>query len=69
MTPPAAPNRQEDPHDDRCSIRSVAAPHIDGAVVMPPEDQFWGNRYGMARDPFGHQWSLGQPVSAPQAGQ
>ena len=31
-------------------------------VVMPLEDQFWGDRYGMVRDPFGHRWSLGQPV-------
>ena len=31
-------------------------------VVMPVEDQFWGDRYGVLRDPFGHQWSLGQPV-------
>lgn len=31
-------------------------------VVMPLEDQFWGDRYGLVKDPFGHQWSLGQPV-------
>ncbi|WP_396927480.1 VOC family protein [Mycolicibacterium sp.] len=31
-------------------------------VVMPLEDQFWGDRYGVVLDPFGHQWSLGQPV-------
>jgi PhnB protein len=31
-------------------------------VVMPLEDQFWGDRYGIVSDPFGHQWSLGQPV-------
>lgn len=31
-------------------------------VVMPLEDQFWGDRYGAVRDPFGHLWSLGQPV-------
>lgn len=31
-------------------------------VIMPLDDQFWGDRYGMVRDPFGHQWSLGQPV-------
>ncbi|WP_029113010.1 VOC family protein [Mycobacterium sp. URHB0044] len=31
-------------------------------IVMPLEDQFWGDRYGMIRDPFGHQWSLGQPM-------
>lgn len=31
-------------------------------VVMPVEDQFWGDRYGVLKDPFGHQWSMGQPV-------
>lgn len=31
-------------------------------VVMPLSDQFWGDRYGVVKDPFGHQWSLGQPV-------
>ncbi|CAN5619304.1 VOC family protein [soil metagenome] len=31
-------------------------------VVMPLEDQFWGDRYGIVRDPFGHLWSLAQPV-------
>lgn len=31
-------------------------------VVMPVADQFWGDRYGLLRDPFGHQWSLGQPM-------
>jgi PhnB protein len=31
-------------------------------VVMPLEDAFWGDRYGVLRDPFGHLWSMGQPV-------
>ncbi|MDT5189442.1 MAG: PhnB protein [Mycobacterium sp.] len=31
-------------------------------VIAPLEDQFWGDRYGVIRDPFGHHWSLGQPV-------
>jgi PhnB protein len=31
-------------------------------VVVPLEDQFWGDRYGVVEDPFGHRWSLGQPV-------
>jgi PhnB protein len=31
-------------------------------VVMPLEDQFWGDRYGAVEDPFGHRWSLGQPT-------
>jgi uncharacterized glyoxalase superfamily protein PhnB len=27
-------------------------------VVMPLMDQFWGDRYGMVADPFGHKWSI-----------
>ena len=27
-------------------------------VKMPLTDQFWGDRYGVTEDPFGHQWSL-----------
>lgn len=32
------------------------------AVVMPLADQFWGDRYGQVKDPFGHSWSIGAPV-------
>jgi len=32
------------------------------SIEMPLEDQFWGDRFGVIKDPFGHQWSLGQPV-------
>jgi PhnB protein len=31
-------------------------------VVMPLDDMFWGDRYGELRDPFGHLWSMGQPI-------
>src|SRR5262249_40035896 len=35
--------------------KAVAA----GATVrMPLADMFWGDRYGMLTDPFGHSWSL-----------
>ncbi len=27
-------------------------------VVMPLADMFWGDRYGQARDPFGHTWAI-----------
>lgn len=27
-------------------------------VLMPLDDQFWGDRYGQIQDPFGHVWSL-----------
>lgn len=28
-------------------------------VVMPLGDQFWGDRYGIVKDPSGHHWSIG----------
>lgn len=27
-------------------------------VVMPLADQFWGDRYGIVKDPSGHHWSI-----------
>ncbi len=27
-------------------------------VVMPVDDMFWGDRYGLLEDPFGHRWSV-----------
>lgn len=27
-------------------------------VVMPVDDQPWGARFGMVRDPFGHMWGF-----------
>ena len=32
--------------------------------VMDMADQFWGDRYGVLRDPFGHTWSIGGPTKA-----
>jgi PhnB protein len=29
--------------------------------IMPVADQFWGDRYGVLEDPFGHSWSLSTP--------
>lgn len=31
-------------------------------IVMPLADQFWGDRYGQVKDPFGHSWSIGAPI-------
>jgi PhnB protein len=28
-------------------------------VKIPLADQFWGDRYGQLKDPFGHVWSIG----------
>src|ERR1700746_1053759 len=44
---------------DGAWAKAVAA----GAIVtMPLADQFWGDRYGQLRDPFGHKWSVGQTL-------
>lgn len=40
---------------DRVVEQAVKA----GATVkMPPMDAFWGDRYGVVTDPFGHDWSF-----------
>jgi len=31
-------------------------------VVMPIDDMFWGDRYGIVEDPFGHHWSIATHV-------
>jgi len=41
---------------DRWFDRAVAA---GCSVVMPMALQFWGDRYGMVRDPFGITWAFG----------
>jgi uncharacterized glyoxalase superfamily protein PhnB len=31
-------------------------------AVIPLADQFWGDRYGQLRDPFGANWALDAPI-------
>jgi PhnB protein len=31
------------------------------------KDQFWGDRYGQVKDPFGFIWSIGAPVKQEQS--
>jgi uncharacterized glyoxalase superfamily protein PhnB len=35
-----------------------AAVDAGAEVLMPVEDCFWGDRYGILKDPFGHRWSV-----------
>ena len=44
---------------DRWFERAVGA---GATTTMPLADQFWGDRYGQVKDPFGHSWSIGAPV-------
>jgi uncharacterized glyoxalase superfamily protein PhnB len=34
------------------AIRHGAAP------TLPPSDMFWGDRYSLVQDPFGHTWAI-----------
>lgn len=47
---------------DDVDARFQRALDAGGTVIAPLEDQFWGDRYGVVRDPFGHQWSLAVQV-------
>lgn len=47
------------PDVDAAMARAVAA---GATVAMPAADQFWGDRYGIVEDPFGHRWSLATHV-------
>ena len=43
------------PDADAAFDRAVKA----GCIIhMPVADTFWGDRYGLVEDPFGHQWAL-----------
>ena len=35
------------------------------AVVMPLADQFWGDRYGLLKDPFGFNWGISTHMEDP----
>ena len=41
-------------------VDTVAARAVDaGATVeMPVQEMFWGERYGVLVDPFGHRWAI-----------
>lgn len=47
------------PDVDAFVARAVEA---GATVAMPVGDQFWGDRYGVIKDPYGHSWSVATPV-------
>ena len=38
------------------------AQRAGASVTMPPQNMFWGDRYGQLSDPWGHRWSLAQHI-------
>jgi PhnB protein len=40
---------------DAAAVQAVAA---GAEIEMPVQEMFFGERYGVVRDPFGHRWAL-----------
>jgi uncharacterized glyoxalase superfamily protein PhnB len=41
-----------------CDAAFAQAVAAGAKVIMPLTDQFWGDRFGMVSDPFGHIWAI-----------
>lgn len=69
---PGGPNEAPGPSHKPTSTVQVYVPDVDGlfnravqagaTVVMPLEDQFWGDRMGLLTDPFGQTWGFSTRV-------
>ncbi len=51
---------------DEMIQRAAAA---GGEVEMEPRDQFYGERSGCIRDPFGHRWNIGHHIEDVSTGE
>jgi uncharacterized glyoxalase superfamily protein PhnB len=49
-------------HVDNADEYAQRAIDAGGTMVMPPTDQFYGERSCKVRDPFGHVWMLGHEI-------
>jgi PhnB protein len=41
-----------------CDAVVNKAVEAGATVIMPVDDMFWGDRYGLIKDPFGHHWAV-----------
>jgi PhnB protein len=52
-------------HVDNADTWWQRALDAGATVMMPLENQFWGDRYGQLKDPWGYVWSIGQTLDQP----
>ena len=45
-------------YTEDCDALFQRATAAGATAVLPPTDMFWGDRYGMLSDPFGHLWAV-----------
>ena len=38
---------------------TAKAKTMGAAIIQEPQDMFWGDRFAMFTDPFGHSWQVG----------
>ena len=43
---------------DDCDAMFAAMKDKGSTVLMEPADVFWGERFALVRDPFGHEWGI-----------
>ncbi|MEN6493312.1 MAG: VOC family protein [Thermoguttaceae bacterium] len=48
-----------------CDAAIQRAQEAGATVTMPAEDMFWGDRYGVVTDPFGHTWAFATHINDP----
>ena len=49
-------------HVDDCDALIAHAVAMGATVLRPASDQFYGERSGTVRDPFGHEWLIGHSI-------
>ena len=47
---------------ENCDAAIKRAQDAGATVTMPAADMFWGDRYGVVTDPYGHIWSFGTHI-------
>jgi PhnB protein len=47
---------------ENCDAAIKRAQDAGATVTMPAADMFWGDRYGLVTDPYGHRWSFGTHI-------
>jgi uncharacterized glyoxalase superfamily protein PhnB len=49
-------------HVDDADAVIARAVELGAKLLRPPQDQFYGERSGTVRDPFGHEWNVGHEL-------
>ena len=49
-------------HVDNADTMITRALDLGATLERAPKDEFYGERSGVIRDPFGHRWNIGQQI-------